>query len=398
MLQTEDLRSAADSSVVGESAADRSLRVALVSTGLGRTLRGFESFTESLFQNLRRTYPHWDVVLFKGGGRRETRQKIVPRFRRDGFPARWLSVRQADFLEKRSFGAALYPKLRAGRFDIVHYNELTMGSALWHLRRAFGGRFKLLYCNGAPSPPIHYHHRCDVVQTLTEPMHREAVEFGISTERLAFVPYGVDAQRFQPVTDDQRRAARARLQIPGEGRLIVTVAALKREHKRIDYLINEVAELGADCRLLVAGQESPDTPGLRELAQRKLGDRWRFVSLPHDQLPDVYAAADVFVLPSLTEGLPIVVLEALASGLPVVLHNQPLFCWTAGPELAHSLIDMSQDGALANKLKGMSDQTASICKAARKRALETFAWETLLPQYVELYRRVAAMDRARVGD
>ena len=151
-----------------------------MSTGLGRIRRGFESFTESLFQFSRREMPELDVHLFQGGRRRRgERRHWVPNFHRGDVPSRWLGESRGNLLEKRSFALALYPRLRAGRFDIVHYNELTMGSALYHLRRLFGGSFRLLYCNGAPSPPVHYHHRCDAIQTLTQGMLDEARALGI---------------------------------------------------------------------------------------------------------------------------------------------------------------------------------------------------------------------------
>jgi glycosyltransferase involved in cell wall biosynthesis len=128
------------------------MKIALVSTGLGRVLRGFESFTESLFQALRKDTPDIHVTLFQGGGRSGDHRVVVPNFHRYSAPARWLGYAKGNLLEKRSFALALYPILRWGHYDIVHYNELTMGSALYHLRRLFGGKYKLLYCNGAPSP------------------------------------------------------------------------------------------------------------------------------------------------------------------------------------------------------------------------------------------------------
>ena len=137
------------------------MKIALVSTGLGRIRRGFESFTESLFQAVRQQAPQIEVTLFRGGGTRRERQVVVPNFHRNGIPARWAGPDKGNLLEKRSFALGLYPLIRGGRYDIVHYNELVMGSALFHLRRFFGGRFKLLYCNGAPAPPSLYAHRCD---------------------------------------------------------------------------------------------------------------------------------------------------------------------------------------------------------------------------------------------
>ena len=112
------------------------MRIALVSTGLGRMRRGFESFTESLFNALRMEHEDIDVTLFQGGGKSGERRVVVPNFHRADFPARQLSALNANHLEKRSFAFALYPRLRLGQYDIVHYNELTMGSAALSLAKA----------------------------------------------------------------------------------------------------------------------------------------------------------------------------------------------------------------------------------------------------------------------
>jgi hypothetical protein len=52
------------------------MKIALVSTGLGRVLRGFESFIESFFQTLRRYSPHINVLLIHGGGRHGERHVV----------------------------------------------------------------------------------------------------------------------------------------------------------------------------------------------------------------------------------------------------------------------------------------------------------------------------------
>ena len=244
------------------------MKIALVSIGIGRILRGFESFTESLFVELRRAAPGLDVTLFQGGGPEGNGRVIIRNFFRQDWLRTCLGNGSAIRLEQRSYALPLYLYLRRGRFDIVHYNELAMGSALFHLRRLFGGRFRLLYCNGAPSPPVHYHHRCDFAQVLTGPMYEEARSFGISPERLFLLPYGVDAHRFSPENRFHRSRIRSQLGIPENALVVLTVAALKREHKRVDYVIRELASLKEPFWLLAAGQRTEDTPFLEKEAER----------------------------------------------------------------------------------------------------------------------------------
>ena len=364
------------------------MRVALVSTGLGRVLRGFESFTESLFQALRKDSPYIEATLFQGGGRWSDRRVVVPNFHRDDPPARWFGNEKGDLLEKRSFAMTLYPMLRLGGYDIVHYNELPMGSALYHLRNLFGGKYKLIYCNGAPSPPIHYHNRCDFAQILTGPAYNEAREFGMDENRLFLIPYGLDSLQFSPTVRDSRSEVRRELGIPMEAKVILSVAALKREHKRLDYLIKEISAIDSPVWLLAAGQRTDETPSLEEEAEQLLHGRWKFVSWPYHRIPLLYGAADIFVHTSLTEAFGLVIAEAMLSGLPVVIHNGPVFKWIADGSSAYS-INMVECGQLSRVLiEVLSKNRNGDC---REQVMKRFSWEALAPRYLEMYQKVVGV-------
>lgn len=360
------------------------MRIALVSTGLGRVLRGFESFTESLFQGLRHYAPHIDLTLFQGGGKSGERQVVVPNFHRYDVPARWFGYERANLLEQRSFALSIYPLLRHGHFEIIHYNELVMGSALYHLRRYFGGNFKLLYCNGAPSPPIHYYHRCDFAQMLTRPAYEEAREFGLPEDRLFLIPYGVDAHRFSPETQSVRSGIRRELGIPEGSKVVLTMGALKREHKRIDYLIREISRMDRSVWLLAAGQRTDETPSLEEETANLLPGRWRFVSWPYGKVHLLYGAADVFVLASLTEGFGLVTVEAMLSGLPAIIHQNAVNRWIADGTSVR-LIDMVVDGELRKVLQEVLHNGSE--PSSREKAKERFSWERLIPSYIEMYEK-----------
>jgi glycosyltransferase involved in cell wall biosynthesis len=361
------------------------MRIALVSTGLGRVLRGFESFTASLFHALRHYAPYIDVTLFQGGGRPEEQRVVVPNLHREDIPARWFDSYTANLIEQRSFALLFYLLLRRGGYDIVHYNELVLGSALYHLRHFFGGKFKLLYCNGAPSPPIHYHHRCDFAQLLTGPAYTEAMGFGLSEDKLFLLPYGVDADRFTPTNRKACFKIRKELGIPERARVVLTVGALNCNHKRIDYLIKEISRLDSSIWLLAAGQRTEETGFLEKKAGQLIPGRWCFVSWPHDRVPLLFAAADIFVLASLIEGFGLVIVEAMLSGSPVIIHNSPVFHWIAQGTSA-KLIDMSLQGELARALDEVLSE--SHCSSCRDDAVRRFSWEVLVPQYLNMYEQV----------
>lgn len=136
----------------------------------------------------------------------------------------------------------------------------------------------------------------------------------ISVQHLPFRP-------FPAVPPDRAILLRRELGLAGEMRVLVTVGRLSKE-KGHDDLIRAVARLrdqapDLPCCLLVVGR-GPEQAGLTRLC-RKLGlaDTVRLVGYRDDVMPYL-ALADVFVLPSHSEGSPNVLLEAIAAGVPVV--------------------------------------------------------------------------------
>jgi rhamnosyl/mannosyltransferase len=133
--------------------------------------------------------------------------------------------------------------------------------------------------------------------------------------KCVIVPYGIARDRFLDVPPEQGRLLRGRF---GGGPLLLFVGVL-RYYKGLRYLIEAMPAIAA--RLLIVG-EGPMGEALRAQARELgLGDKVQFLGAATDEeLPSLYRAADVFVLPASerSESYGIVQLEAMSSGLPVV--------------------------------------------------------------------------------
>ena len=110
--------------------------------------------------------------------------------------------------------------------------------------------------------------------------------------------------------------------------MLLTVSRLAaseryKGHDRVISVLPRVLERSPDVAYLVVG-DGDDRQRLEEMAQKAgVAHAMRFAGhVPHQELPDYFRLADVFVMPSTGEGFGIVFLEAAASGLPVIGGNR----------------------------------------------------------------------------
>ena len=142
---------------------------------------------------------------------------------------------------------------------------------------------------------------------------------GMDRAKITVHRTGLDADLFRPY---DRKMCRDQLDLPRGVPVLVTVGALI-PRKGQKYVIEALALL-PDAILLLVGTGA-DEAALKSMAERLgVADRVRFLgAIPHSELPIVLNAADVFVLPTASEGLANAWVEALACGTPVVTTPIP---------------------------------------------------------------------------
>ncbi|MFZ0042385.1 MAG: glycosyltransferase, partial [Solirubrobacteraceae bacterium] len=288
-------------------------RIVLASSGLDRVRRGFESFARECFGALA-DEPSIEIELIKGTGPPGDRERSVSTLTRDSHVARILGglTRREPFrFEQMAFAFSLQPELLRRKPDVVYFSEWHTGLLLAYLRRITGATHRLVLCNGTMAQKGFEH--LDLVQQLTPVALRLSLEQEMNPSRHTLLPLGVAIEpRLQAVSTADRTALRERHGLPDDRPILLSVAALNRYHKRIDYLIEEVSRLSSPRPfLLLVGQSEAQTPELRALAAQRLGAHGHsFRTVPHDEIGDLYRASDAFVLASLGESFGLVLVEA----------------------------------------------------------------------------------------
>lgn len=157
--------------------------------------------------------------------------------------------------------------------------------------------------------------------------------FALDPAAVRVIKPPVDCERFRPATDQQKAVIRARLGLPANDRpVVLCVGRLDpvSAYKGIDLTIEAMAHLPDLAPVCVVVGSGPDLPRLRRVASAR--DVHFVGSVSAEHLPDYFAAADVFSMPShakpfgsgvRTEGFGIVYLEAAASGVPSIRGTAP---------------------------------------------------------------------------
>jgi len=370
----------------------RKTKVFIVCAGLGRVYRGYESSLQQTFEALVHE-PDLEVKLYKGGGPEGDREEVLWNLPRNSPLAARLSsmTNRPDYwFEHTSFTLSLIPAISRYKPDIVYFAEDTIGRILWRLRRLIRLSSKLVLRNNGPIYPPYLWY--DGVQHVNTIIHRIATEHGEPVQKQVFLPEGFDIEpKWRPRDKQYQAALRRRLNLPDDRPILLSVGAVNKGHKRMDYVVGEVTALPEPRPYLVMlGQQDRDTPDIRRQAQERLGEQnFAIRTVPPDEVDQYYEAADLFVLGSTFEGFGRVYVEALAHGLACLAHDNEMTRYIIGdPE---TVANFKEPGELARLLRqqlALSGREEAQAERHR-RAYELFSWDSLKPQYVQMLHKFA---------
>ena len=367
------------------------VRVLFSCTGVGIFNRGIESFFRDAFDGLKNT-PGLDAWLIKGAGERKDREIPVWCLPRTGRPARWMGSllnRNCYIAEQLSSFFPIVRQIRRLRPQIIFYSDANLGFQLFFKRKWIGVPYRLLFSNGGPGfPPFD---RTDFVQQVAPHYYTQALDFGEPVSKHFMVPYGIRIPP-APVCDAEAKCRlRARLRLPLDRPVVLSVGWISPRHKRMHYVVEEIARLSPPRPFLqMLGAMDESSSDVMELADRLLGpEGYSARSVPYEEVFDFYKASDVFVLASLQEGFGRVFLEAMMHGLPTIAHRHPVMEYVMGGEGV--LGDMSCPGELAGLLarelenKQNGEAGSRRWESVRRR----FSWPELAPHKSKMFRETS---------
>lgn len=253
--------------------------------------------------------------------------------------------------------------------------------------------------------------RVDRFVMVNERACREFLTLGIAPERLLHIPNGVTLPAQAASDPGIRETARRRLELPWR-QIALFVGRLSTE-KQLPLLMRAWAHVRAACpdaHLVVVGDggtfRNVEDDLRRQVQELTLAPWVHFVGRS-DRVEDYLLAADVFVLPSKTEGLSNALLEAMAAGLPVVATRIPgnqavihegldgvLVDRDNPKELAAAIVRLLQEPALAERL-GRAARATVGARYAIDRVAEAYQqlYQTVLSETPRWAAMVGQMDR-----
>jgi glycosyltransferase involved in cell wall biosynthesis len=345
-----------------------------------------------------------EITVFTRGRRGAPRTEV----------AQGLSIVRAPFADSGRWAASAsylatglpFLTARGRAFDVYHcvqsYSPATLGSLAARIR---GGRVvvKVTASNQLGEAKelrrlplfrlrMKILERVDTFVALTTEIRDELLDLGVSASRICQIPNGVEipAREADLAVAPLRIRWRLRPEAP-----VVTYTGRLSSEKGLEILLSawsRVAQHPTHPQLLLVGPGSHvrnvESQLHRMVGEHRLEDSVRFVGEVADVSPYL-SLADVFVLPSRSEGLSNALLEALAHGKPVVVTDIP-----GNGIITHDCeglkVPVDDAEALADALLSLiadPNLRARLGGAARATAINRFSIESVARQYVAVFQR-----------
>ncbi len=392
--------------------------VCMVSSGLFHIRRGYETFMLDLFDVL--SSDNKNVHLVTGStipssdSTHRNNVLTLPTLHRNNGLSKMLfsSEQRRYYYEQLTLALSGFFLTRHWqRQSIIYTCDPNFARFLMHFKDS--PKLKLFQNNKAPYQVVFGNcgpmnpNDCklfDHVQEFTPLMQQQSQDAGIEQSKSSLIPMGIWPGQFN--VDVAKDVLRQKYNLPQEAWIVLTVASLDEPFKRIPFVIDVLAEFKKENQdnpklasksvfFLMAGnnQHTPHAKQTLESASKLLGEEgvdFTHITVPYQDIKELYAASDVFVLGSLQEGFGKVYLEAIASSIPVLCHDSINTQWIV--KATESRLNMEDPEALKNALSHcLSEPVCEAMVKTNKTHLEnTFHWDSIKQQYQAMFNDVLA--------
>ena len=192
---------------------------------------------------------------------------------------------------------------------------------------------------------------------------------------------------------ERRQAARLRLGLSEDAPVLLNVGRQDNQKAQTDlvHAFSKVREHRADAVLLIAGREGDASERLHDaIVDRGLTESVRLLG-HRDDVADLYVASDLFVFPSLYEGLGSAIIEAMALGTPVIGSDAPAIAEVLGHGSAGVVVPRGRPAALASTIIELLDDAHArlrIGRSGRQRFESNYELTAVADATEQLYRRL----------
>ena len=319
----------------------------------------------------------------------------------------WLSVMTGGFPEPYTYGVRVnrYLKKRLGDYQIIHDNQ-SLSYALLHIQQNFPLVTTIHH-------PITRDHKLELenaknwkqrlssnrwhgflrmqkkvapsLKAIITPSHSSKIdisnEFSVNKDFIDVVHNGIDTEIFKP--NDNKKRIKNR---------IITTASADVPLKGLKYLINalpKIISLYPDTELVVIGKAKNNGETMKLIKKLNLLPHIHFKSnLKEEDIVDLYASAELAVIPSLYEGFGFGAGEAMSCGVPLISTLSGGLedivkgsCYEIEPgssvQIENAVIDLFDN----------EEEMKRVALLGRKRILEKFNWRQAAKGYLAIYER-----------
>jgi len=226
------------------------------------------------------------------------------------------------------------------------------------------------------------------VVSVSPTINEEVEGAGVNVSKVSYIPNGIDTDKFDPSNDGPDMRAIFGME---DALIIGTVGRLGPEKGHL-YLLSafqEISSMVPEARLLMVGGGYLEE--ILEEKARDLGIREKveFVGNQHDMV-SMYKTMDIFVLPSLIEGMPMVLLEAMSMELPVIaseVGGVPHVV-AKGEGILVPPRDINELRYAMFRLLKDRDLRKKIGKEARKKILRNYSLQSFYKRYTDTYKKI----------